>query len=86
MRSFIALIVVVVVAIAAGPASARPTDTGPRPVAHVQQAAPIAPTGGDGTPALVYVLIGGGALLAFGAGGYMGAHAVASRQVQARTS
>jgi hypothetical protein len=53
------------------PASAQPADTGPRPVAHVERATPTAPAGDDGTPAYVYPLIGCGAALSLGAGGFM---------------
>jgi hypothetical protein len=87
MRSFVAVIVAVVLAaIAAIPAAAMPVDKGARPVAHAQHAAPVAPASDDGTPAFVYALIGGGALLAFGAGGYMGGRSVVARQAQARPS
>jgi hypothetical protein len=40
---------------------------------------------GCSAPAFVYVLIGGGAVLAFGAGGYLGARSV-GRRLDARTS
>jgi hypothetical protein len=62
-----------------------PTDDGRRVVAHVPHAAPVAPVGDDGTPALVFVLIGCGAAAALGAGGYMGARSVA-RRVSPRAS
>jgi len=86
MRSFIAVVVAIVLAsIAAVPASAMPIDNGPPPAAHVQRAAPIAPASDNGTPAFVYVLLGCGALAAFGAGGYLGARSV-SRQLRPRAS
>ncbi len=62
-----------------------PTDNGPQPVAHVQHATPIAPQSDDGTPALVFVLIGCGAAAALGAGGYIGARSV-TRRVSPRAS
>jgi hypothetical protein len=80
MKSFIALLVAAALACAvAVPASAQPADNGPRPVAHVERAAPAAPAGDDGTPAYIYVLIGSGAALVLGAGGFMGARSVARR-------
>ena len=80
MKSFIALLVAAALAVAvAVPASARPADNGPRPVAQVERATPTAPAGDDGTPAYVYALIGCGAALALGAGGFMGARSVTRR-------
>ena len=80
MKSFLSLLVALAVAcVLAIPASAMPADNGPQPVAHVQHATPIAPQSDDGTPALVFVLIGCGAAAALGAGGYMGARSVTRR-------
>jgi hypothetical protein len=80
MRSFTALLVAAALAcVVAVPASARPADTGSPAVTHVRHAAPAAPVGDDGTAAWVYVLIGGGAILAFGTGGYLGARSVGRR-------
>ena len=80
MKSLISLLVALAVAcVLAVPASAMPTDTGRQPVAHVQHATPIAPASDDGTPTLVFVLIGCGAAAALGAGGYMGARSVTRR-------
>ena len=80
MRSFITLLVAAALACAvAVPASAQPTDNGPRPVAHVERATPTAPAGDDGTPAYVYALMGCGAALAVGAGGFIVARSVARR-------
>jgi hypothetical protein len=80
MKSFIALLAVVGVACAiAVPASAMPIDNGPRAVAHVRHAAPLAPVGDDGTPAYVFVLIGCGAAAALAAGGFLGARSVTRR-------
>jgi hypothetical protein len=80
MKSFITLLVAVAVACAvAVPASAQPADNGPGPVAHVEHATPTAPAGDDGTPAYVYALLVGGAALALGAGGFMGARSVTRR-------
>ncbi len=80
MRSFTALLVAAALAcVVAVPASARPADNGPAVVAHVQHAAPPAPAGDDGTPAYVYVLIGCGAALALGAGGFLGARRATRR-------
>jgi len=80
MRSFITLLVAAALVCAiAVPASAQPTDNGPRPVAHVERATPTAPAGDDGTPAYVYALIGCGAALAVGAGGFIVARSVARR-------
>jgi hypothetical protein len=80
MKCFISLLVAAALAVAvAVPASAQPADNGPRPVAHVDRATPTAPAGDDGTPAYVYVLIGCGAALALGAGGFMGARSVTRR-------
>jgi poly(3-hydroxybutyrate) depolymerase len=77
MKSFLAVLAAAALACAvAAPALAMPTDDGPRVVAHVRHAAPVAPVGDDGTPALVFVLIGCGAAAALGAGGYMGARSV----------
>jgi hypothetical protein len=86
MKSFIALVTVAAVACAiAVPASAMPTDAGPRAVAHVRHAAPVAPVGDDGTPAYVFVLIGCGAATALGAGGFLGARS-ATRRLSPRAS
>jgi hypothetical protein len=80
VKSFIALLVAAALACAvAVPASAQPADNGPRHVPHLRQAAPAAPMDDDGTPAYVYVLIGCGAALALGAGGFMGARSVTRR-------
>ena len=80
MQSFITLLVAAALAVAvAVPASARPADNGPRPVAHVERATPTAPAGDDGTPAYVYALIGCGAALSLGAGGFVGARSVTRR-------
>lgn len=80
MKSFLAVLAAAVVACAvAAPALAMPTDHGPRVVAHVRHVAPVAPVGDDGTPALVFVLVGCGAAAALGAGGYMGARSVTRR-------
>jgi hypothetical protein len=80
MRSLIALLAVAALACAiAVPASAMPTDHAPRAVAHVRDAAPVAPAGDDGTPAFVYVLVGCGAALSLGAGGFIGARSVTRR-------
>jgi hypothetical protein len=80
VKSFITLLVAAALAVAvAVPASAKPADNGPRPVAHVERATPTAPAGDDGTPAYVYVLIGCSAALALGAGGFMGARSVTRR-------
>jgi hypothetical protein len=77
MKSFVSLLVAAALACAvAVPASARPADNGPRPVAHVERAAPA---GDAGTPAYVYALIGCGAALSLGAGGFMGARSVTRR-------
>jgi hypothetical protein len=86
MRSFTALLVAAALAcIVAVPASARPADNGPAAVTHTRHAAPAAPLGDGGTPAYVYVLIGCGAALAFGAGGFLGARRV-TRRVSPRVS
>jgi hypothetical protein len=86
MKSFISLLVALAVAcVLAVPASAMPTDNGPRPVPQVRQAAPITPPSDDGTSAFVYVLIGCGAAAALGAGGYMGARSV-TRHMSPRAS
>ena len=80
MRSFLAVLAAAALACAvAAPALAMPTDHGPRAVAHVRHAAPLAPVGGDRTPALVFVLIGCGAAAALGAGGFLGARSVTRR-------
>jgi hypothetical protein len=80
VKSFITLLVAAALVVAvAVPASAKPADNGPRPVAHVERATPTAPPGDDGTPAYVHVLIGCGAALALGAGGFMGARSVTRR-------
>ena len=80
MKSVISLLVAAALACAvAVPASAQPADNGPRPVAHVERATPTAPAGDAGTPAYVYVLMGCGAALALGAGGFMGARSVTRR-------
>ena len=80
MKSFIALLVVAALACSvAVPASAQPADNGPRPVAHGRHAAPTAPVGDDATPAYVYALIGCGAAVALGAGGFIGARSVTRR-------
>jgi hypothetical protein len=86
MKSFLCLLVALAVAcVLAVPASAMPVDHGPRPVAHVQHATPIAPQSDDGTSAFVYVLIGCGAAAALGAGGFVGARSV-TRRVSPRAS
>jgi hypothetical protein len=80
MKSFIALLVAAALACAvAVPSSAQPADNGPRPGPHVRHTAPANPMGDDGTPAYVYVLIGCGAALALGAGGFVGARSVTRR-------
>jgi hypothetical protein len=80
MKSFIAVLVATaLVCTAALPASAMPVDKLPRPVAHIEPAGPTARAADDGTPAIVYALIGCGAALAFGAGGYLGARSVTRR-------
>jgi hypothetical protein len=81
MKSFISLLVALAVAcVLALPASARPTDNGPRPVPPARQATPILPPASDdGTSAFVYVLIGCGAAAALGAGGFLGARSVTRR-------
>ena len=80
MKSLIAVLVAAALACAAAvPASAQPTDNGPRQVAQVPHAAPAAPAGDDGTPAYVYALMGCGAALSLGAGGFMGARSVTRR-------
>ena len=80
MKSFVALLAVAALACAiAVPASAMRTDDGPRVVPHVRHAAPVAPVGDDGTPAYVIVLIGCGAALSLGAGGFLGARSVTRR-------
>ena len=79
MKSFITLLVAAALACAiAVPASAQPTDNGPRPVAHVERATPTAPAGDDGTPAYVYALIAAAAL-SLGAGGFIGARSITRR-------
>jgi hypothetical protein len=86
MKSFISLLVAAALACAVPvPASARPADNGPRPVARVERATPTAPTGDDGTPAYVYALIGCAAALSLGAGGFIGARSV-TRRPNPRTS
>jgi hypothetical protein len=80
MKSFISLLVAAALACAvAVPASARPADNGPRPVAQVERTTPTAPAGDVGTPAYVYALIGCGTALALGAGGFIGARSVTRR-------
>jgi hypothetical protein len=80
MKSFISLVVVLALACAiAVPASAMPTDNGPRVVAHVRTPPRVAPVGDDRTPAYVYVLIGCSAALSLGAGGFLGARSVTRR-------
>jgi hypothetical protein len=80
VKSFIALLVAAALAcVVAVPASAQPTDNGPRPVPHVRHTVPATPAGDDGTPAYVYVLIGCGAALALGAGGFIGTWSVTRR-------
>ena len=86
MRTLVSLIITAAVAcIIAIPASAQPTDNGPLPTAHAHHATVAAPSADDGTPAYVYVLIGGGAALALGAGGFAGARS-AARHVSPRAS
>jgi hypothetical protein len=86
VKSFISLLVAAALACAlAVPASAKPADNGPRPVAHVEHATPTAPARDDGTTAHLYALIGCGAALALGAGGFMGARSV-TRRPSPRTS
>jgi hypothetical protein len=80
MRSFITVLVAAALVCAvAVPALAQPADNGPRPVAQVERATPRAPAGDDGTPAYVYALIGAGAALSLGAGGFIGARSVTRR-------
>jgi hypothetical protein len=80
MRSFTALLVAAALAcIVAVPASARPADNGPSAITHARHATPAAPVGDDGTATWVYVLIGCGAALSLGAGGFLGARAVGRR-------
>jgi hypothetical protein len=80
VKSFIALLIAAALACAvAVPASAQPADNGPRPVPHARHTAPATPIGDDGTPAYVYVLIGCGAALGLGAGGFIGARSVTRR-------
>jgi hypothetical protein len=87
MKSFIAVVVaVVVVGAMAVPALAMPVDKGARPASSVKHVAPVPPSGQGGTDTVAFVLIGVGAALAFGAGGYMGARSIGARQVRPRTS
>jgi hypothetical protein len=89
MRSFIALAVVVVLACTAAPALAVPADYRTPPTsapAHVERAAPSAPTGESGTATAVYVLIAAGGILALGGGGFPGARSVTARQVRPHAS
>jgi hypothetical protein len=80
MRSFLAVLAAAVLACAvAAPALAMPTDDGPRVVAHVRHADPVAPDSDGGTSAFVYVLIGCGGAAALGAGGFLGARSVTRR-------
>ena len=80
MRSFTALLVAAALAcVAAVPASAMPIDNGPAPATHARHATPAAPAGDDGTPAYVYVLIGCGAALSLGVGGFLGARSMTRR-------
>jgi hypothetical protein len=86
MRSFTALLVAAALAcVAAVPASALPIDNGPAPVTHARHAAPAAQVGDDGTPAYVYVLIGGAAAVSLGVGGFLGARS-ATRRLSPRAS
>ena len=87
MKSFIAVVAaVVLVAAMAVPALAMPVDKGARPAASVKHVAPTPTASQGGTDTVAYVLIGVGAALAFGAGGYMGARSIGSRQGRPRTS
>jgi hypothetical protein len=80
MRSFLSLLVAVAVAcVVAVPASAQPTDNGPRVVTHAHHATAIAPASDDGTPVFVYVLIGCAGVAALAGGGFLGARSVARR-------
>jgi hypothetical protein len=86
MQPLLSLLVAVAVAcVVALPASAQPTDNGPRVVSHPHHATVIAPASDDSTPAFVYVLIGFGGVAALGAGGFMGARSV-TRRVSPRAS
>jgi hypothetical protein len=86
MRTLVSLFVAAaVVCIVAIPASARPADNGPLPAARAHHATVAAPAGADGTPAYVYVLIGCGAALALGIGGFAGARS-ATRHLSPRAS
>ena len=89
MRSFITLAVVVVLACTAAPALAVPADHETPPThtsAHVERAAPAAPTSDGGTATAVYALIAAGGFLALGGGGFLGARSVAARQVRPHAS
>jgi hypothetical protein len=86
MKSLISLLVAVAVAcVVAVPASAQPTDNGPRVVAHARHATAIGPASDDGTSAFVYVLIGCGGVAALGTGGFLGARS-ATRRLSPRAS
>jgi hypothetical protein len=89
MRSFITLAVVVALACTAAPALAVPADYATPPTqapAHVERAAPAAPTSDDGVATAVYALIAAGGLLALGGGGFLGARSVTARQVRPHAS
>jgi hypothetical protein len=86
MRSFIALVVVVVLACTAVPALAVPTENSRPTAAHVERAAPPAPADDGGTAVVVYLLIGVGGGLALAGGGYLGARTVAARHLRPRAS
>ena len=82
MTSLIALLAVVLTCAVAVPAGASPIQDAPAAPPHSSSAPVIVPAPGDGTDAIVYVLIGAGAVVAFGAGGFMGARSVQTRRVR----
>jgi hypothetical protein len=79
MKSLIALLAVVLTCAVAVPAGASPIQDAP---AHSRSAPVVVPAPDGDTAAIVYVLIGAGAALAFGAGGFMGARSVQTRRVR----
>jgi hypothetical protein len=87
MKSFIATATAILaLAMLAGPALAMPADNGPKTVAQAPrtESTPVAPD--DGTATIVYVLIGVGAALSLGAGGFLGARAVTQHHARPHTS
>ena len=83
MKSILAmLLTLVALACSAAPASAMPADNGPPAARTTTLAGPAAPAPANDPGTAVYIIIGVGAALALGTGGYLGARAIHGRRIR----